>query len=112
MPSATIEPNLAEEIRRVQAADGPHRRIPVLIELAESVQVSPGGQIDELERRVREHQTGVVEHLAKLGVDSGVRQATLANAISVALTPAEIEEIAARDDVRTIRLDREEYVTT
>ena len=111
MPSATIEPNLAEEIRRVQAADDPHRRIPVLIELGEPVEVPPGGQIDELERRTRERQAGVVEHLSRLGVGP-VSQSTLANAVGAELTAAEIAEIAERDDVRMIRLDRAEQVTT
>jgi hypothetical protein len=112
MPSATIDPNLAEEIRRVQAEGDPHRRIPALIELSEPLEVPPGAQMAELERRARERQAGVVEHLSRLGVSSGVQRSTLANAVSVALTPEEIAEIARRDDVRVIRLDRAEQVTT
>ena len=111
MPSATIEPSLAEEIRRVQAADDPHRRIPVLIELSQPVEAPPGGRIDEVERRVREGQAGVVGHLARLGVDD-VEQATLANAVGAALSPEQIAELADRDDVRAIRLDRPEHVVT
>ena len=112
MPSATIDPNLAEEIRRVQAAGGQHRRIPVLIELSEPAEAPPGGRLDDLERRARERQAGVVEQLSRLGLGASVRQSTLANAVSVQLTPEEIAQIAERDDVRMIRFDRAEQVTT
>ena len=111
MPSATIDPNLAEEIRRVQAAGDPRRRNPVLVELGQPAEAPPGGQMGDLERQARESQAGVVEHLSRLGA-SGVRQSVLANAVGVELTPAEIAEIAQREDVRMIRFDRAEQVTT
>lgn len=115
MPNRKIEPRLEEEIQRVEAAAEPDRKIPVTIEHIKEVQARPGedrgAQLDELEREVRDLQRGIVMRLSDLGIVGGIHQATLSNSLSVSLTPAQIREIAARDDVNFIRLGREEQVT-
>lgn len=115
MRNRKIEPRLEEEIKRVEAAAEPDRRIPVIIEHIKEVGITPGedprAQLDELERQVRDLQRGIVKRLSELNVVGEIQQATLSNFLSVRLTPAQIREIAAHGDVKFIRLNREEQVT-
>lgn len=70
-----------------------------------------GAGLDELERRVGRRQAAIVARLAELG-EADVDQMTLANALAARLAPAQIDDIASRDDVKFVRLNREEQVTT
>src|SRR5262249_26806005 len=65
-----------------------------------------------LEREVSELQRPMVERLRELGAGATIRQHILANAVSAELTPTGIAEMAKRPDVRLIRLEREDQVTT
>lgn len=110
-----LEPLLQKELARADELGDPERTIPVLIEHVTAAEIEPGrreagAQLDDLARRVRELQEGIVARLAELGAGE-VKQATLANALSAGLTPAQILAVAERDDVKLIRLDREEVVT-
>ena len=84
----------------------------MLIEHAERPEPRQGGApgLGDLAERIRHAQDALVRTLAELGAKD-VRRAMLANALSATLTPAAIDEVAARDDVRALRLDREEQVT-
>jgi hypothetical protein len=111
-----LEPLLQKELARADELGDPERTIPVLIEHVTAAEIEPGrreeagAQLDDLARRVRELQEGIVARLAELGAGE-VKQAALANALSAGLTPAQILAVAERDDVKLIRLDREEVVT-
>src|SRR5262249_54445096 len=71
-----------------------------------------GAGLAALEREVSELQRPMVERLRELGAGATIRQHILANAVSAELTPAGIAELAKRPDVRLIRLEREDQVTT
>lgn len=106
-----IEPALAEELRRSPAGAA----IPVIIEHVRTVEApsgtDPGGALAALDRRTGLLQRGIVARLAELGVRDA-RRAALANALFATLTPAQIEAIAAHPDVRMVRGNRPEAVTT
>jgi len=113
MTDGKLEPRLEAEIRTARDEGDSDRRIPVIIELSEVVSATEGdarGGLSDLEARVRHLQKGIVEQLAQFGARD-IQQSVLANLISVALSPAEIEIIATREDVKIVRLNREERVT-
>ena len=116
MPNDKIDPPLAQELDRLAANDLADRPVPVIIEHVEPASVTgegdPGTQISELEQRVRELQSGILEELRNLGAGGRPRQLTLANAVAAELTPSQIEEISAHPDVKSIHLARKEKVTT
>ena len=115
MPDQKIEPRLAQEIERVESAGQPERAIPVIIEHVQALTIPTGGsargQLAALDRQVSHLQAGIVARLSELGSTGELHQATLANALSTSLTPAQIRQIAAHGDVKLIRLNREEQVT-
>lgn len=115
MDKEKIEPRLLEEIRRVETAGQPDRKIPVIIEHVRQIGGigEEGKRIDynALEQRVRGEQEDIRKRLFELGVTDDVQQMSLANALEVRLTPAQIKEIAAHSDVKLIVLNREEQVT-
>lgn len=104
---------LAQEIDAA-IATGKDDPIPVIIEHADviSAQEGPsGGGIGDLEARVKKSQQGIVEQLRKSGAPD-IQQSVLANVITATLKPPAIEAVADREDVRIIRLNREEQVTS
>ncbi len=115
MANEKIEPRLLEEIRRVETAGQPDRRIPVIIEHVRQISIEreEGRRMEygALEERMRAEQQGIRKRLSELGVTNDVRQMALANALEVRLTPAQIKEMAGHSDVRLIILNREEQVT-
>ena len=113
MTSKKLEPRLEREISAVRASGKGDRPIPVIIEHAEVVFASQGdsrGGMADLEARVKHLQKGIVEQLAQFGAPD-IQQSVLANLIGASLRPQQIEAIAAREDVKVIRLNREEQVT-
>jgi hypothetical protein len=116
MPNDKIDPALAQELDRLAANGLADRPVPVIIDLVEPASVTgegdPGTQMSELEQRVRELQSGILEQLRDLGVRGTPRQLTLANAVAAELTPSQVEEISAHPDVKRIHLARMEKVTT
>jgi hypothetical protein len=116
MPDDKIDPALAQELDRLAARGQADQHLPVIIEHVEPASVTgegdPGTQISELEQRVRERQSGILQQLRDLGVGGTPRQLTLANAVVAELTRSQVEEISAHPDVKRIRLSRMEKVTT
>ena len=113
MMDGKLEPRLEAEIRTARDEGETDRRIPVIIEHSEVVSVTEGGApggLSDLEARVQHLQKGIVEQLTQFGARD-IQQSVLANVITVALSPAEIESIATREDVKIVRLNREERVT-
>jgi len=110
---AKIDPPLEEELARAEAEGKLERPIPVLIEHVKEAELPPPARaqpLEEVEERVRTSQDALVQRLRELGARD-VQRATLANAVSAALTPSAIRDVAARSDVKVIRLNREEQVT-
>ena len=115
MAEEKIEPRLAEELQRIAQSGSPPGRIPVIIEhfkVASSTGGERAGGLAALEREVHKLQQPIVERLRELGAGAAIQQHVLANAVSAELTPAEIAEMARHPDVRLIRLEREDHVTT
>jgi hypothetical protein len=110
MTSEKLEPRLQREIGAVKEAGHGDRKIPVLIEHVEGVFAREGGDVADLEARVRHLQKGIVDQLSQFGAPD-IQQSVLANLISASLEPRQIEVIADRDDVKVVRLNREEQVT-
>jgi hypothetical protein len=116
MGIAKLDPKLEAEIEQAEAVGATDRTIPVLIEHKEAP-VPAGGitedeQLRDLEQRVSELQQGIMSHLVELGAEDRAQQLALANVISAQLTPREVRELAKLKDVRAIRLNRQQNVTT
>jgi hypothetical protein len=115
MSSSKIEPELAEELRRVHTGDRATDPIPVIIEHIAAVAPPDGiGRegLAELRHEVQRAQADVVDRLRELSVSGPIEQAALTNAMFVSLTPAQTEAIAEHPDVRLIRWNRSADVTT
>jgi hypothetical protein len=116
MPTDKIDPALAQELDRLAANGLADRLVPVIIEHVEPASVTgegdPGTQISELEQRVRELQSGILEQLRNLGIRDTPRQLTLANAVAAELTHNQVEQISAHPDVKRIHLARMEKIIT
>ena len=116
MPNDKIDPALAQELARLEANGLTDRPVPVIIEHVESASATGEGdsstQLAELEQRVRELQSGILEQLRDLGVRDTPRQLTLANAFAAEFTRSQIEEISAHPDVKRIHLARMEKIIT
>jgi hypothetical protein len=116
MAEPKIDPRLAAELERLGRAGERERTVPVIIEHAVGVvpgcDEDPVGELDRMREAVRRSQQGIVARLSELGAGEGVEQATLANSLAARLTYAQIADIAGRSDVKLIRLDRADYVTT
>jgi hypothetical protein len=110
-----LEGKLEAEMEETEASGATDRRIPVLIEHTD-VLVPSGeateAQLEDLERRTKELQQGIMSRLSELGAEERAHQLALANVVSADLTPREIRELAKLEDVRTIRLNRQQNVTT
>lgn len=111
----TIEPALAEELRRSRSEGRDDAALPVVIEHVRSLEVPSGADtgsaLEAMDRSAAELQGSIVSRLGELGVSAGVRRAALANALFVTLKPDQIEAIAAHPDVRIVRWDRPANVT-
>jgi hypothetical protein len=115
MDNPKIDAPLADEIQRAADAGEPDRMLAVEIEHAEPAVAptgtDPAARLDELGRTVRRLQAGIVEQLKELGAQA-ISQETLANVVTARLSADGVRQIAQRDDVRAIRLTREQQVTT
>lgn len=109
-----LDPSLVQELAEAEAT-GATKPIPVLIELATPVRASRGSRREQamqsMEQQSRRLQQKLVARLVDLRARH-IHQATIVNAVSAELGPAQIRLIAARPDVRIIRLARPEQVTT
>ena len=114
MDGEKLEPRLEQELARAEAAGLADQPIPVLIELDPQVRAISGGErkaaLTDLEQRTVTMQKALLEHLAKLKAQN-VQRSSLVNAVSAELTPEQIRMVAARGDVRMVRLARMEQVT-
>jgi hypothetical protein len=113
MTNDKLELRLRREITSARAAEQGDRLIPVIIEHVEIGVVSNGDPRDglaNLEARVEHLQKGIVEQLEEFGAPD-IQQSILANLIGVSLRARQIQVVAAREDVKSIRLNREDGVT-
>jgi hypothetical protein len=105
-----LEPRLEQEISAARATGLGDRAIPVLIEHAEVIpapHADPRDWMADLAARVRHLQRGIVEQLREFGAPD-IQQSVVANLIGASLPPEQIEAVAAREDVKVIRLNGEE----
>lgn len=114
MGDSKIDPELEEEMSAVRAAGRGDRSIQVIIEVTGQADV-PRSQdrtaaLQGMERQVQALQKRLMGRLDELGVL--VQRSLLANALFTALRPDQITEIAQHPDVKAIRLNREQQVTT
>jgi hypothetical protein len=86
----------------------------VTIELVDPLRIPSGmprdKAIKDMEKQADQVQAGVVGTLRSLGV-TDFERLVLSNSIAATLTLGQIKEIAKRDDVKIIRLVKEEDVT-
>jgi serine protease AprX len=68
--------------------------------------------LDDLERRTQQSQQPIVERLREVVGDEEIKSHTLTNAVTTRLTPTQMEQVAELDEVRIIRLEKLDNVTT
>jgi subtilisin family serine protease len=68
--------------------------------------------VNDLQDRTRRSQRDLVRHIQQVAPRTTPRQHVLANAITVDLTPPQLEEIANDDAIALVRLERLDKVTT
>jgi hypothetical protein len=115
MSVAKLDREVEAEIEQAEAIGATEPRIPVLIEHSDILVPSGGAteeQFEDLEHRVMELQQGIMSRLSELGAEDRAQQLALVNVVSADLTPREIRELAKLADVRAIRLNRQQNVTT
>jgi serine protease AprX len=131
MPTDKLEPRLAtlidqEKVRAdargaTAAAVDQEERFEVTISHHESVLAEEVAQeeeedrqaaLDELGRRTQESQQPIVEQLRRVTGDEEIRSHRLTNAVTTRLTPAQMERVAELDEVKIIRLEKLDSVTT
>ena len=115
MSIAKLEDKLEAEMEEAEASGATDRRIPVLIEHTDVLipsEDATDAQLEDLERRTKELQQRIMSRLSELGAQERAHQLALANVVSADLSPSEIKEVAKLADVRAIRLNRQQNVTT
>jgi serine protease AprX len=131
MPTDKLEPRLLtlidqEKVRATDrgatvAAVDEEERFDVTIShhesvLAEEAAVEEEGDrqaaLEDLQRRTQQSQQPIVEQLQEVVGDGEIKSHTLTNAVTTRLTPAQMEQVAELDEVRIIRLEKLDKVTT
>jgi subtilisin family serine protease len=131
MPTDKLEPRLAtlidqEKVRAdargaTAAAVDEEERFEVTISHHESVLAEEVAQeeeedrqaaLDELGRRTQQSQQPIVEQLRQVTGDEELKSHRLTNAVTTRLTPAQMERVAELDEVKIIRLEKLDSVTT
>lgn len=85
---------------------------PESIRASEDADSDRDGSLRELETRTRRSQRDLVEALAQIAPQATISQHALTNAVTVELTPPQLDRIADRDDVAIVRLEKLDKVTT
>jgi subtilisin family serine protease len=125
MPDDKLEPRLLtfidqQKVRAgvhgVSAADAEEQEsIQVTISHQEDVQADEGQErsaaLSDLEERVRRLQAPVTARLAEIGAGPA-KEHVLTNAVTATLTPAQIRQVAELDEVKLVRLESLDQVTT
>jgi serine protease AprX len=127
MVEEKLEPRLRKAIehRKVRAADRgadtaevDAAPITVTISAEETITASEGGEDDratalvELEQRIQESQAPILKKLEQIGAPDKPIVHTLTNAITTELTPKQLSQISDLDEVKLIRHERLDPVTT
>jgi subtilisin family serine protease len=131
MPTDKLEPRLAtlidqEKVRAsargaTAAAVDEEERFEVTISHHESILAEEISQeeeedrqaaLDELGRRTQQSQQPIVEQLRQVTGDEELKSHRLTNAVTTRLTPAQMERVAELDEVKIIRLEKLDSVTT
>ncbi|MGH2692218.1 MAG: hypothetical protein ACRDHM_06910 [Actinomycetota bacterium] len=114
MTDPKIDPELAEELSAARATRPADHPIEVIVEVAGEAEAPLGDDraaaLAEMERTLGALQGRLVARLEQLGAQ--VQRSALANVLFTALTPDQITEVAAHPDVKAIRANREQQVTT
>ena len=114
MSIGKLEDKLEAEMEEAEASGTTDCRIPVLIEHTDVLipsEDATDAQLEDLERRTKELQQGIMSRLSELGAEERAHQLALANVVSADLAPGEIKEVAKLGDVKAIRLNRQQNVT-
>jgi anti-sigma factor RsiW len=110
-----LEPRLARELEAAERAGFGGKPISILIELVDAVRAPKTANrrqaMKTMEQQSSRLQKALVARLVGLGAQN-IQQAAIVNAVSADLAPAQIQLIAARPDVRIVRLARLEDATT
>jgi serine protease AprX len=131
MPTDKLEPRLLtlidqEKVRATDrgataAAVDEEERFDVTISHHESVLAEEAAveeeedrqaALEDLQRRTQQSQQPIVEQLQEVVGDGEIKSHTLTNAVTTRLTPAQMEQVAELDEVRIIRLEKLDKVTT
>lgn len=117
---AKIDARLEKEIeRRILKArslgeDVGKEKFPVIIEHLQRVQLPSGGMRKDrkriLEQETLQLQREIMKELSRLGI-TVTRQDPLGNSVSAELTIGQLEEVVKLDEVKKIRLLKEDIVT-
>jgi subtilisin family serine protease len=124
MSTEKFEPrlqNLIEE-RRARAfdrglteADVGEERIEVSISHHDYLKAEEGEDreraLGDLESRISQSQQPILSALDRFGARESATVLSLANAVTAQLTPAQLEDVAALDEVQMVRLEMQEAVT-
>ena len=128
MPTDKLEPRLAtlidqEKVRasargETARAVDEEERFEVTISHHESVLAEEAAEedqqaaLEDLERRTQQSQQPIVEQLRQVTGDAEIKSHSLTNAVTTSLTPAQMDQVAELDEVRMIRLEKLDKVTT
>lgn len=66
----------------------------------------------DLESRTQQIQQPLVDRIRQITGDEQIKTHTLTNAVTAKLTPAQMEQVAELDEVKIIRLEKLDLVTT
>ena len=129
MPTDKLEPRLATLIEQEKvrasargaraAAIDEEESFDVTISHHETVLAEEPEQTQDrqealanLESRTQQSQQPVVERIRQITGDEQIKTHTLTNAVTAKLTPAQMEQVAELDEVKIIRLEKLDQVTT
>ena len=110
MESDKIQPALVDEMARLHAAGQRGVRLAVIVSIS-GIDTGRLRDLGALEVEVQRSQAPTRQRLADMGI-TDYAPLTLANAIEVQLTSAQIQAIAAEPTVKAIVWNRMERVTT
>jgi subtilisin family serine protease len=128
MPTDKLEPRLAtlidqEKVRAdargaTAAAVDEEESFEVTISHHESVLAEGAAEedrqaaLEDLESRTQQSQQPIVERLRQVVGDEQIKPHRLTNAVTTSLTPVQMEQVAELDEVRIVRLEKLDKVTT
>jgi hypothetical protein len=113
-----IEPRLKVEIDRtkLQGFEGQRPKFKVIMEHKERIRLSNTAErnrrknIEELQKQVLQKQTPIISKLTEIGAEQNFKVLPFANSVYAELTYDQIMEMSKLQDIKVIRLSREDKV--